>query len=432
MTSAYLKQYYESSPWKGSVFCWYPFEDGVNYETVMDPDDLSTEALLGYRKKLGPHGRLLLAFENPFGLRYWNGKRSPVTGQSFDSITGRDGSAGMAELKIRLAQAGFAGQKWYFPLTDHWFTSEVYSESYMPDELLNQRFTPYMADNEVYQFDETPMYRGIIRNGAFALMCGAYMVEARASALDAACPVDYAAVTAYRAPQSRFATTLRNDGTVRKTPLCPEGQAGIRRIMRINGELSALGVNVLPMRVERGALVMPRVNLPTLWDYWAKKHTRGELAPDEMFGHFDRIRDCIYLAAKNGGCYWELVPANCFFDEKTDELIFFDQEYCWDGVTPDAAVVRALWALKYSPVFSCEPRAAEWLEHLKARYGVGDRWKELSLIADGKMTAGVFNNWNTPLDKATAAAAKIIKDMSDHRRLRQESCDRLSVNGGQA
>ncbi|KUP25432.1 hypothetical protein [Paenibacillus sp. DMB5] len=405
-----LKQYYENSPWKDAVFSWYPFENGVAYERVMDPKDLSIETLAAYKDKLGAHGRLLLVYENPFALRYWAGERASNHALPYDTLFGRGERPlpSKAELQTRLRLAGFEGQKWFYPLTDHYFTREVYSENYLPDEFLNQRFIPYIRDDVSLQFDERFLYREVIRGGAFEFMCGAYFVEARVCQNDPPCIVDYAAVTAYREPAKRFATTVRGDGTVHKTPLHPDGKAGLLRTLRNHKELAGLGVNVITMKMEGNSLVMPRLNFPTLWDYWAEKLSDGTFDVNEMVSQFDRIREAIMRAAKSGKCFWELVPANCFYDKENDELIFIDQEYYWEDASPDIALTRALWALLYSPAFGMDSRRDAWLELLKARYGLSEQFDVLSKQADLQTRTEVFGDMTLPLELETERSMENI------------------------
>jgi len=403
------------------VLCWYPFEsdvkildlsggvlsdmlqsrgrastsgEGFDYAVVLDPRDFSVDALKGLRQKLKPHGRLLLAYENPYALRFWAGKGASNTGYPYDSLfgCGDNPTPSKAEMAIRLKLAGFKGQKWYYPLTDHWLTQEIYSESYLPNEYMNQRLLPYISDDVNLQFDERPLYREITLNGAFEFMCGAYLVEARVDADDAPCPVDYVALTANREPAKRFMTVLLNNGIAVKRPLHADGCESVLNIQRNHEELARMGINVIPTRVDGDSLVMPRIDLPTLWDYWAEKLTHGIFDEDEMYSHFDRIRDAIYKASANGKCYWELVPANCFYDDVKDELIFFDQEYCWENTSPDVALVRALWSLNYSAAFDVDTRRDSWLAALKERYGLTENWNELSVLADERTLEEVFGN----------------------------------------
>ncbi len=456
MNGGNLREFYLTSPMREGVLCWYPFKQGASaldltggaltrliksrcgrvvtggakagerfdYVIVIDPDDFSVNALKAFRSMLNSRGRLLMAYENPFALRYWNGKESPKTGMPYSSLLGRDGRAGMAETRSRLKQAGFEGQKWYYPLTDHWFTREVYSESFLPGEYLNNRFIAYIEAAAGLKFDERALYREVIRGGAFEFMCGAYLAEARVFGGDDPCPVDYAAVTAYREPGKRFATTVRNDGKVYKTPLHPSGRAGVSNTAKNHADLAELGINVLKTEEDGGALVMPRVNLPTLWDYWTDKLSCGTFDFNEMAGHFDRIRDYIYKASANGRCYWEMVPANCFYDADRDEMTFFDQEYYWENVSPDIAVARALWAVPYSAAFSRDKRSAAWLEALKERYGLSRNWNELVKLAEVKTREEVFGGGCAVLEAETLKSVEQIRnyesrEMSSYARRRR-------------
>jgi hypothetical protein len=132
-------------------------EKKFDYIVIIDLRNFDINTLKYFHTKLNPHGRLLIAYENPFALRYWSGKDNYVT------LTGNDRRISKAELQIRLRQAGFEGQKWYYPLTDHWFTQEIYSENQLPDEYLSHRLYPYIDNNEHLKFDERPLYREVIR-----------------------------------------------------------------------------------------------------------------------------------------------------------------------------------------------------------------------------------------------------------------------------
>ncbi|MCD6400884.1 MAG: hypothetical protein J7L73_03040, partial [Anaerolineales bacterium] len=157
---------------------------------------------------------------------------------------------------------------------------------------------------------------------------------------------------------------------------------------------------VLPMKIDGDCLTMERLNMPTLWDYWTRKLMSDELDEALLFDHFDRIRDSIYASAKDGRCYWEMVPANCFYDTENDNLIFFDQEYYWENIDPDMALVRAIYALKYSDEFKKVPKTHGWINSLKDRYNLTQKWDFLAELADRKTREFVFNEVNTkPLDR---------------------------------
>ncbi|MDR1183171.1 MAG: hypothetical protein LBK67_00055 [Coriobacteriales bacterium] len=414
LTGEFAK-FHKTAQMRNGVLCWYPFAsdarvldatggiltellnercetvvpateatlpaDRYDYLVILDPPRLDATTLAAWRLSLKEHGRLLLAVENPFALRYWAGHSAPTTGQPYDTLRGKELSSliSKAELTLRLGEAGFTPDacKWYYPLADHWLTTEVYSDAYLPNEFLNQRFVPYLDSDPHRCFDENPLLREVIRNGAFTFLCSSYLLEARRDGTDPPCTVDYAAVTAYRAPDRRFATTLNNNGKAYKRPLAPDAATGIERIAANHTALRVCGVNALACAAEHDdsgmpVLVMPRVELPTLLDHWATCLTRDAWDQNEIIRLYDRIRHDIYKAAKTGSCFWELVPANCFYNaaaaKTEDELTYFDQEYRSEGADPDLALARAVSGLKYSPLFATAPAAQRLYRQLLKRY----------------------------------------------------------------
>ena len=440
------REFYNSSPMREGVLCWYPFKPGASvrdltngaltdfftrknlkisfnepsdYIVVIDPDDFGIDALGRLKSQLSPDGRLLLAYENPFALRYWAGTKAPNTGVPYDTLyqKGDNPLPGKAELGTRLERAGFFGQKWYYLASDHWFTREIYTDNFMPNEYMNQRFMPYITDDAHLQFNEIPLYREVIRGGAYSYMCAAYLVEAWASADSAPCSAEYVAVTAYRSSAKRFATVIEKD-RVYKTPLHADGITSPGKIHENLSALKALGVKVIDTELVNDTLVMPRLNMPTLQDYWAEKLSSQTFDENELISHFDMLVKNIKSATSTGKCYWEMVPANCFYCPVNNELIFFDQEFYWDNVSSEVAIVRALWALDYSPAFRMEPRSKNWLEALKIRYGVNEKekWEELSAIADKKARDEIFNSEDRVIVQETDNALIRISAENRHER----------------
>jgi len=383
-----------------------------DYVVVIDSSKITVELLEGYRSLLNEHGRLLLAFENLYGLQYMSGKRNPHTELQYSFNNG----VSQFEVKNRLELAGFEGQKWYYPFTNHYFAQEIYSDNFLPNEFLNHRGQALIEDDYTKQFDERVLWTEVIRNGAFSFLCNSYLIEARVCADDAECDVDFAAITAYRDPNKALITTVHSDGTARKCAVFQEGITRINSIAAIHNELEKLGVNVLPVTREGDSLIMKRLNTSTIWDYWCKKLIEGNLEEKELFSHYDRIYSEIKKSAKDGKSYWELVPANCFYDESKDGLIFFDQEYFWEDTDPDIVIVRAIYALLLSAEFHNNSRTNYWIEHLKARYGLTAKWDELARIAFNKTHEYIFNTAHTePITRSAAQATWHMEELQAER-----------------
>lgn len=99
-----------------------------------DGDDPALAMLTRVRELLKPGGRLILAIENRFGLKYFAGAPEDHTGRAMDGIEGRYEAKGprtwsRKELRELLARAGFAGQNWYAPFPDYKLPVSIVSEA---------------------------------------------------------------------------------------------------------------------------------------------------------------------------------------------------------------------------------------------------------------------------------------------------------------
>ena len=396
-----------------------------DYVIALDPERFAPDYMEGLFDLLTPRGRLLLATENRFALRYWCGKGGPKTGLPFASLAGREHLIAKAELSRRLSGAGFAGQKWYYPLTDHLFAQDIYSESLRPNRFLNTRLFPYSKSDSALLLREEDLYGDVIAGGAFEFMCNAYLVEARKRAGDAPCDVDYATLTTHRSADKRFATTVHADGTARKTALRREGVRRLENLAKNHAALRARGIDALPVRLSGNAAIMPRVPHETLWDYWQGRLREGRCDEEAFIRIFDRLRDCIAASSDcepPGASGWdprlgpvqktaypELVPANCFYDPEKDTLTFFDQEYARAHCPASVPLSRALLCLSYSPLFSSDARTADLLPLLIARYGLTECWPLLEDI-ETEFLRAVFNFESTRvLERETEKARGIVR-----------------------
>jgi hypothetical protein len=383
------------------------------------------EFLSGLFKLLSPRGKLLLAAENRFALRYWCGKRSPATIAPFDGLRGYGRLVSKAELSRRLSRAGFAGQKWYYPMTDHWFAREIYSEACLPNRFLNSRFVPYCKSDDALLLREQGLYEDVIAGGAFEFMCNAYLVEARKGADDVPCDADYAALTTYRTADKSFATTLHADGTARKTALRPEGMRYLENLAKNHAALAERGISVVPVTLSGNAAVMPRSPHVTLWDHWKENLRAGRFDADAFINEFDRLRDIIAASSDSEApgthgwdpslgpvqktAYPELVPANCFYDTESGALTFFDQEYAREHCPASVPLSRALLCLRSALALSSDERAPDLMPLLIARYGLTEAWRLLEDI-DADFWRFVFNPEATGvLDRETAKAGEIVR-----------------------
>jgi SAM-dependent methyltransferase len=133
------------------------------------------------KQYLKPDGKLIVAIENRYGLKYFAGAKEDHTGKEFDGITGYIGNKnvrtfGKKELEVLLAESGYPQQEFYYPHPDYKMPMEIYSQYKLPSSYDMLSPAPNF-DNERYElFNETLAFQGIIENGQYEFFANSFLV----------------------------------------------------------------------------------------------------------------------------------------------------------------------------------------------------------------------------------------------------------------
>lgn len=129
-------------------------------------------------------GKLLIAIENQFGMKYFSGATEDHTGKVYDGITGYENKNGIRtfgknELKEILKESGFEYTNFYYPMPDYKLPNIIFSEEYKPNEKTIQNYTPYVSEeNRSVVYDEKKAYHDIIKNDVFGFFANSFFIEA--------------------------------------------------------------------------------------------------------------------------------------------------------------------------------------------------------------------------------------------------------------
>jgi hypothetical protein len=376
------------------------FKDKFDYITVIGtleyigkgkPDRrIYTDYLKRLKALLKPEGKLLLAVENRYGLRYFCGTPEPHTGIPYSGINGYPrGSSGYAfsrrEITDIIEAAGFRHFKFYYPLPDYKLPQLIYSQDYTPKTSIRERVIPYYLNHASLLAYENDLYDDIIANGVLGFFSNAFLIEC--SDCEDFCDVVYAAVSTDRGREDGFATTIHSSGTARKTALYPEGIKRLEAIARNHKGLESRNIRVVESRISDNALLMPYIKADTLSDY-LKEIIMADA--NKFIALFDKLYACILQSSDHVsnqynalGCkddaidfgvilekaYIDMIPINCFYLD--GDFIFFDQEFTRTCYPAKYVLFRAL---KYTYFFIPEAEKLLPLESLKERYGLSDSW----------------------------------------------------------
>ena len=133
------------------------------------------------RSYLKPGGKLIVAIENKYGIKYWAGAREDHTGNLMDGIEGYRGvervrTFSREGLEHLLMDAGFSSLEFYYPLPDYKLPVEIYSQRRLPKAYPFTFNTPNY-DRERYSFfDEGKAMDELIREGKFEMFANSFLV----------------------------------------------------------------------------------------------------------------------------------------------------------------------------------------------------------------------------------------------------------------
>ncbi len=156
----------------------------LEYALSFTKDANPYETFLGnIRPLLKPNGKLLIAIENRYGLKYWCGAGEDHTGKPFDGINGYKNvdfvrTFGKAELTELLNSCGFNTINFFYPYPDYKMPLAVFSDDNLPtEESLKSIVDPHPYPNPVIP-DEKKLIPSLVKNGVFPFFSNSFLVEA--------------------------------------------------------------------------------------------------------------------------------------------------------------------------------------------------------------------------------------------------------------
>lgn len=156
----------------------------LEYAGYYTDDEQPFEAFLKkISSNLKEDGKLLIAIENKYGLKYWAGAREDHTGQFFEGLEGYQDTASKVRtfskdgLKEMIEKAGYRHAEFYYPLPDYKFPVQIFSDECLPKEDdINIGLDTY--DNTRLQlFNESSVYAGLLKEKKFDFFANSFFIE---------------------------------------------------------------------------------------------------------------------------------------------------------------------------------------------------------------------------------------------------------------
>lgn len=341
-----------------------------------DSDNPYRDFLSKIRKVLKPDGKLLIAIENQYGLKYWCGAGEDHTGVPFDGMNQylytNQGIRTFSKegLKDLILSSGFEHTYFYYPMPDYKLPTVVYSEEYLPKDENMQNVKYYYAKNAgTLIADEKDIYKDLLDNHVFEFFANSFLVEC-AGENDKLGEIMFASLCDERQEEYQLGTKIYRDHFVKKFGLSEKCMSHIRQTVENENALEERGLLTLKSQMEGTELKLPYVEdelfenvfvkvcragdeeqaICMLEDLYADILASSDVVPDE-----DNLLYTIQPKLKDNGVnygpilrygYLDMTFRNAFIRDK--KLVWFDQEWMLENVPADYIIYRALGTVYFS------------------------------------------------------------------------------------
>lgn len=322
------------------------FEYGQSYIHTETPYE---DFLKIMQKHIKNNGRIVIAIENKFGLKYWAGCKEDHSGIYFDGLEGypEGGSARTFTrrgLERIFESCGVKEYSFYYPYPDYKFPTTIYSDRRLPNQgELIDNMRNFDRDRMVL-FNEKYVFDGIVQDGLFEQFSNSYM-----AILGPKIDVSYVKYSNDRAREYALCTEILDmpDGRkVRKVPMNQDAVAHVREMERFCRLLSkryeGSGLSINPCRLaEDGSYAEfpfeEGVTLEELLDRCLEKEDM-----EEFYRLFDKYLSLISYGEDANVADYDLIFANILVEGERWTVI--DYEWTVERQIPTSEIAfRAVY-----------------------------------------------------------------------------------------
>lgn len=320
------------------------------------------------KELLKPEGKLLVAIENQYGLKYWCGAREDHTSIPFDGINQYDIGGKTArtfsrkQLEKMIHDSGFSHTFFYYPMPDYKLPTVVYSQECLPENenMQNTRFY-YVPDRTTLVAEEAKVYKDVIENGVFEFFANSFLVEC-SSAADVG-KIIFASMQEARCPEYQIATRFWSGREIVDKISLNNDVRHFEQVMQNEQNLKRAGIHVHESRLVEGRLLVEYVDKPLLEEVFVdacRKEDRDKAAwildmlQEEILKSSEEVNpetNILYelkLAEKDAEThgvilkhgYLDMILRNAVYGR--EQIEWFDQEWELDALPAKFILYRSL------------------------------------------------------------------------------------------
>lgn len=322
------------------------FEYGQSYVHTQNPYEDFLKTIM---KHVKDNGRVVIAIENKFGLKYWAGCKEDHVGEYFKGLEGypEGGSARTFTrkgLESIFKNCNVQNYAFYYPYPDYKFATTIYSDDRLPgmgeltDNMRNFDRDRMLLFNEKYVFDR------IVKDNLFDIFANSYM-----AVIGPKPEIAYTKFSNDRAQQFVLKTQILDtpEGrVVRKIPLSEEAKAHIQGMERsyelLKARYEGSGLSVNPCKLaEDGSYVQFPFELGITLEEKLDQCLEQE-DTEGFLQLFNRYYELVSYGEEQRVADYDLIFANILIDG--DKWTLIDYEWTFEEqIRADEIAFRALY-----------------------------------------------------------------------------------------
>lgn len=162
------------------------FEYAASY---IEGDNSYEEFLNLIKKHLAPNGKIIMAIENKYGLKYWAGCKEDHVGIFYEGLEGYCNTKSVKTFSKKgliniFEKCQLVAEDFYYPYPDYKLPNVIFSDYFMPRiGELNNNHNNLDADR-IVSFDETKVYDSLIEDEMYSEFANSFLVVLKQEEID--------------------------------------------------------------------------------------------------------------------------------------------------------------------------------------------------------------------------------------------------------
>lgn len=311
------------------------------------------------KQLLKPEGKLIIAIENKYGLKYWCGAPEDHSGIPYDGINNYIYSDvartfSKKQLERLVKSVGFSNTYFYYPLPDYKMPQVVYSEDYLPKNGSIDNWIPYYEPNGNSMIsDEEHIYGDLVDNDVFEFFANSFMVECSADDENIG-QIQYAVSSPFRNKEYNMITVYSRDKGYYK--IADSNSINALKATDNNHKiLQKKGILVSETNIKENVMYTRDIPGTSLTEVLLKEY--ADKNENKVYKIFDKIYQDIIRSSEESdrlnpifnssaemklsalgtddkilkNIYVDMIHKNCFVQGNGD-YIWIDQEWCLNDI----------------------------------------------------------------------------------------------------